>query len=87
MYVCVCLAVTDGQIRRAIDNGACTRKQLVECFGVGRVCGKCNDDVKSMLTVQACDRSCGLPAVETSLSPAPWTGTSTQQLLATGISQ
>lgn len=50
MYVCVCRAVTDRQLRTAIEGGACTRKQLIECLGVGRVCGKCNDEVKALLT-------------------------------------
>jgi bacterioferritin-associated ferredoxin len=29
MYICVCKAVTDSQILTAIENGVCTRKQLV----------------------------------------------------------
>ncbi len=54
MYVCICKAVTDSQIREAIDRGACTRKKLVHCLGVGRDCGKCNGDVRELL--QACAR-------------------------------
>jgi bacterioferritin-associated ferredoxin len=49
MYVCVCKAVTDTQIRTAIDNGVCTRRQLTQCFGVGKDCGKCNKEVKELL--------------------------------------
>ncbi len=49
MYICVCKAVTDGQIRTAIDNGICTRRQLVQCFGVGKDCGKCNKEVSELL--------------------------------------
>ncbi|MEN8259543.1 MAG: (2Fe-2S)-binding protein [Pseudomonadota bacterium] len=49
MYVCVCRAVTDGQIRDAISNGICTRKQLTQCFGVGKDCGRCNREVKELL--------------------------------------
>jgi bacterioferritin-associated ferredoxin len=49
MYICVCKAVTDTQLRTAIDNGVCTRRQLVHCFGVGKDCGKCNKDVKELL--------------------------------------
>ncbi|MGZ8223697.1 MAG: (2Fe-2S)-binding protein, partial [Methylobacter sp.] len=41
MYVCVCKAVTDTQIKNAIDKGICTRRQLFQCFGVGGDCGKC----------------------------------------------
>ncbi|MGZ8136219.1 MAG: (2Fe-2S)-binding protein [Methylococcaceae bacterium] len=49
MYVCVCKAVTDKQIKNAINEGVCTRKQLFDCFGVGRDCGKCNKHVKELL--------------------------------------
>lgn len=49
MYVCVCKAVTDRQIRTAIEQGLCNRKQLMQCFGVGADCGKCNRHVTEML--------------------------------------
>ncbi|MGZ8947447.1 MAG: (2Fe-2S)-binding protein [Methylococcaceae bacterium] len=49
MYICVCKAVTDSQILTAIENGVCTRKQLIHCFGVGKDCGKCNNEVSAML--------------------------------------
>ena len=49
MYVCVCKAVTDTQLKEAIDNGFSTRKDLFQCFGVGGECGKCNKLVKEML--------------------------------------
>jgi len=49
MYVCVCKAVTDTQIKNAIDKGVCTRRQLFQCFGVGSDCGKCNKQVKELL--------------------------------------
>lgn len=51
MYICICKAVTDGQIKQAIHEGACTRKQLIECLNVGRDCGKCNADVRELLTI------------------------------------
>jgi len=49
MYVCVCKAVTDSQIKNAIADGVCTRRQLFQCFGVGGDCGKCNKQVKELL--------------------------------------
>lgn len=49
MYVCVCKAVTDGQIKNAVESGACTRKQLFNCLGVGGDCGKCSRHVKEVL--------------------------------------
>lgn len=49
MYICVCKAVTDTQLRTAIDSGLCTRRQLTHCLGVGKSCGKCNKEVKELL--------------------------------------
>lgn len=49
MYVCVCKAVTDREVTRAIHQGACTRRQLVQCTGVGSVCGKCSQSLKALL--------------------------------------
>jgi bacterioferritin-associated ferredoxin len=49
MYICVCKAVTDRQIKQAIDNGACTRRQLQQCTGAGGVCGKCTHHLRQML--------------------------------------
>jgi bacterioferritin-associated ferredoxin len=49
MYICICKAVTDGQIRTAINNGICTHRQLIHCFGVGKDCGKCNKEVNELL--------------------------------------
>ncbi len=49
MYICICKAVTDTQLRTAIDEGVCTRRQLTHCFGVGKDCGKCNKEIKELL--------------------------------------
>lgn len=49
MYICVCKAVTDKQIRHAVHEGKGTRKELFQRFGVGGDCGKCNEHVKKIL--------------------------------------
>lgn len=41
MYVCVCQAVTDRQIREAAQEGARTLKDLRRDLGVTRDCGRC----------------------------------------------
>lgn len=41
MYVCVCKAVTDRQIREAAQGGARTLKDLRRDLGVTRDCGRC----------------------------------------------
>ncbi len=41
MYICVCQAVTDRQIREAAQGGARTLKDLRRELGVTRDCGHC----------------------------------------------
>lgn len=41
MFVCVCSAVTDQQIREAAEGGARTLKDLRRDLGVARDCGHC----------------------------------------------
>lgn len=41
MYVCVCHAVTDRQIRAAAESGARTLRDLRRDLGVTRDCGRC----------------------------------------------
>ncbi len=48
MYVCVCQAVTDRQIREAAMRGARTLRDLRRELGIARECGSC----------AACARDC-----------------------------
>jgi bacterioferritin-associated ferredoxin len=41
MYVCVCNAVTDREIRQCVALGAQTFEQVRECLGVSNSCGRC----------------------------------------------
>ena len=41
MYVCVCKAVTDRQIREAVFDGARTLRDLRKQLGVASECGRC----------------------------------------------
>ena len=41
MYVCLCVGVTDGQIRDAIYEGCCSYKEVRAATNVGTQCGKC----------------------------------------------
>ena len=41
MYVCVCQAVTDRQIREAAESGARSLRDLRRDLGVTRDCGRC----------------------------------------------
>ncbi len=41
MYICVCNAVTDTQIRDAVSDGAATLDEVRSLLGVASKCGKC----------------------------------------------
>ena len=49
MYICICKAVTDKQLVNAIEVGVCSRRELTHCLGVGKDCGKCNKEIKTLL--------------------------------------
>lgn len=41
MYVCICQAVTERQVREAVQNGVQSMRGLREQLGVAAECGKC----------------------------------------------
>lgn len=41
MYICVCKAVSERRIGKAVEAGAVTLKDLREATGLGTGCGKC----------------------------------------------
>jgi len=49
MYVCICAAVSDRQIKQAVREGACSVDQLAACLGVGTVCGCCREMAQDIL--------------------------------------
>lgn len=49
MYVCICRAVTDHDIREAADNGARSVGDLRRCLGVASGCGLCAVQARHIL--------------------------------------
>jgi len=49
MYVCVCNAVTDKQIRSACEQGACSMEDLSRELKVATCCGRCKDCARKIL--------------------------------------
>ncbi len=49
MYVCVCKAITDKQIRRAAANGVDNLYELRQALGVASACGTCSDMAQAIL--------------------------------------
>lgn len=49
MYVCVCNAVTDKDICKAVDRGACSLFDVQNELPVGSRCGRCKETAKSVV--------------------------------------
>lgn len=49
MYVCICKAVTDREIRKAAAAGADNLLELREMLGVASGCGSCADHAQAVL--------------------------------------
>jgi bacterioferritin-associated ferredoxin len=61
MYVCICKAVTDKQIRRAAARGVDNLYELREVLGVASGCGGCADEAESILKDANGESSPGYP--------------------------
>ena len=49
MYVCVCQAVTDSEIREAANNGTHDLESLNDALGVGDSCGTCRETAQAII--------------------------------------
>jgi len=49
MFVCVCKAVTDVDVRTAIERGACSREAVTRACRAGGDCGACHDHIEGMI--------------------------------------
>ena len=49
MYVCVCLAVTEAEVRTAIEAGATTREVVTKHCRAGGDCGACHGMIHQMI--------------------------------------
>jgi len=49
MFVCVCHAVTDKEVQRAIEGGADTREAVTRACRAGGDCGGCHGHIEDMI--------------------------------------
>ncbi len=63
MYVCVCKAVTDRQVRSAVAEGAVNMRTLRKRLSVCSGCGKCGSRVRQVFSQAVNDANC-LPAAD-----------------------
>jgi len=53
MYVCVCHGITDRQIRRAVEQGACSLGEVQMKLPVGGCCGRCEGAARDLIREHA----------------------------------
>ncbi|HLU05856.1 MAG TPA: bacterioferritin-associated ferredoxin [Woeseiaceae bacterium] len=61
MYICICNAVTDKQIRRAAASGVDNLYELRDALGVASCCGGCADEAESILREANSESTAGQP--------------------------
>ena len=49
MYICLCNAITEGEIRRCAQEGARSVSDLEQCLGIGVGCGRCRVEARKIL--------------------------------------
>jgi len=49
MYVCLCLGVTDHDLRETIADGATSTEEVMYCTGAGTRCGTCRATVAAIV--------------------------------------
>jgi bacterioferritin-associated ferredoxin len=49
MFVCICKAVTDRQIREAAERGIDNVDALAESLGAGTGCGRCRENAEKII--------------------------------------
>jgi len=49
MYVCICKAVTDHEIREAAETGVDNLDKLAEALGAGTGCGCCRETAQQII--------------------------------------
>ena len=49
MLICLCKAVSDREVRRAIGRGACSMRSVCDKTGAGSSCGSCKVDLQALL--------------------------------------
>jgi bacterioferritin-associated ferredoxin len=67
VYVCVCNAIRERDVRRAIEEGACTPQEIFKAHDAEPCCGRCIPDLERMLKeagvgpwCAACPNACAL---------------------------
>jgi bacterioferritin-associated ferredoxin len=68
MIICVCKAVSERHIKKAVADGALSMRDLTRDLGVGTCCGKCVPDAKQTLCSALQSRDASTPFFGSSAS-------------------
>jgi bacterioferritin-associated ferredoxin len=83
MFVCVCLAVSETEVREAIACGAKTRESVTRACRAGGDCGACHSMINAMIEDAIGPLSAqAIPVVAPALAACPPPAESEQQLVA-----
>ena len=55
MYVCICKAVSDSDIRKAVDDGVRNMRQLSKATNCATECGRCMEMASEVLQLALAD--------------------------------
>lgn len=58
MYICLCKAINETQVRGAIASGIHDVEELGTTLGVGTGCGTCRDHAQGLIDEHLGDREC-----------------------------
>ncbi|MEV0552941.1 MULTISPECIES: bacterioferritin-associated ferredoxin [unclassified Streptomyces] len=56
VYVCNCFGVTEAQVKKHAEGGACTPRQIASACKAGTDCGSCVRRIQALLGREACPR-------------------------------
>lgn len=56
MYVCICAAVSEAQVRACVEAGARTAEEIGDRSGAGTGCGSCLDRLDVVIDERRPDR-------------------------------
>jgi bacterioferritin-associated ferredoxin len=56
VYVCNCFRVTEAQVAKHAEDGACTPRQIASACKAGTDCGSCVRRIQALLGRGACPR-------------------------------
>ncbi|MFE1955908.1 MULTISPECIES: (2Fe-2S)-binding protein [Streptomyces] len=56
MYVCSCFGITETQVKKHAEDGACTPRQIASACKAGTDCGSCVRRIQALLGRGSCPR-------------------------------